>query len=419
MPARPQVGRDNLLANVGARAVSADPLRPASRRRRSASCGHQETPRRSNRLGPRRARSLRACRAQGAGANGCDATSNVSAARSAADRPFRGSNGAARSPPRRAMSSGAPPPNAQLPQDRTTPRKTRSSSQIGGRDAVGNARHSAEPFHRSRAAIPAQNPSAFADRSASRAHTNVASNARNPSGTISPVRISAGMLLTGPGETHAMKIPRQQRHHSPLNHRREQHDFPQAQPGANRHCQQRAGARRQSPRQSRCQPLRRGARISMRNCATFGGCSGVARDVAQMSQPGAVRRAGALHPRQRQAGDHARRDERELEARIRERRRLPKQNRQRRERHRVQQLDAAKKRPRAQVECRHQRSAKNRRTVLHYARHKRRARRASRGSSRRSRTAACGRTKTEIRRARPRAGPRPPARGTRPSFETR
>ena len=93
----------------------------------------------------------------------------------------------------------------------------------------------------------------------------------------------------------------------------------------------------------------------------------VARDVAEMPEPGAIRRARALHPRHREARDHAGGEERKLEARIRERRRFPDQKHERRKRHGVEQLDAAKERPRAQIEGGHQRGAKNRRAVLHHA----------------------------------------------------
>ena len=93
----------------------------------------------------------------------------------------------------------------------------------------------------------------------------------------------------------------------------------------------------------------------------------VARHVAEMAQTRTIGRARAFHPGQRKAGDHACREERKLEARIRERGRFPEQNHQRRERDRVQQLDAAKQRPRAQIERGHQRGAQNRRAILHHA----------------------------------------------------
>ena len=116
-------------------------------------------------------------------------------------------------------------------------------------------------------------------------------------------------------KAHAVKVAGQQRHHSPLDHRRKQHDFPQAQPGANRQRQQLARARRELPRQSSREPVGSSAHFDP-ELRDFGRMRAVARDIAEVPKPVAIRSARAAHPGQRESGDNARSDEGKLEARV-------------------------------------------------------------------------------------------------------
>lgn len=91
----------------------------------------------------------------------------------------------------------------------------------------------------------------------------------------------------------------------------------------------------------------------------------IVRDVAELRQPRAIRRARPLDPGYGEARDHARRDERQLEAGVGQRGRLPEQENEGRERDGVEQLDAAEEGARAPVERGDERGAIDRRAVLH------------------------------------------------------
>ena len=196
---------------------------------------------------------------------------------------------------------------------------------------------------------------------------NVASSARKPSGTIEAGEDHGGNIADRPRETYPVKILRQQRHHAPLDHGGEQHDLPQSQPDAHR------------------QPCELGVRAppAIAACAKRSACSraqfdaelrdlrrmhAIAGHVAEMPQSLSVR-ARSCAPSRAPQGPRSR-----LPQRMKARSSNPRatqvsteQNCQRRERDRVEQFDPAKERPRAQIKRRHQRGAKDRRTILHDA----------------------------------------------------
>lgn len=91
----------------------------------------------------------------------------------------------------------------------------------------------------------------------------------------------------------------------------------------------------------------------------------IARHVAKVREPIPERAARAVNPGQRKSRNHPGSNEGELEARITERGRRRDQQRERRQRDRVQQLDAPEEKPRQERGRRHQSRAQDGRALLH------------------------------------------------------
>ena len=119
-------------------------------------------------------------------------------------------------------------------------------------------------------------------------------------------------------------------------------------------------------RGARCEPSRGRAHLDPK-LGDLRWVRPVARDVAEMPQSRAIGCAGPIHPRQCEPRDHPSRKEGKLKARIHNRRWAPRENHERRKRHRVEEFDPPEKRARAQVQRSHERGAQDRRAVLHHA----------------------------------------------------